>query len=144
MLVISQGGSTSLAGQGLDFEWIMVMTCTCVLNNGVGLFKEGAGKGYHNTREGLLMRFTVNRGHQFDVRIPTRWRLSLSLLKLPHWRKTAQLRGALCLARNWVRNVQRMSCRISVPRDGGGGEADSLYWSSWGRIQQGDVWKWFI
>ena len=54
-------------------------------------------------------------GCQYDVRVPTRWRLSLLLLWLPRWCMTAEFHGALGLACNWVGNIWRMSHRMRVP-----------------------------
>ena len=47
------------------------------------------------------------RGHQWDVRVLTRWRLSALLLRLPYWCVTEELRGVLRLARTRVRHVRR-------------------------------------
>ena len=61
-----------------------------------------------------------NRDHQCDIRVPTRWRLSLLLQWWPRRCVTAQLHR--------VRNVWRMSRRKGYPQDGGRGKkADALH-----------------
>ena len=54
------------------------------------------------------------KGRQCDIRVPTRWRLSLLLPWLPHWCTSAPLRGALPLARYRVHNIKGMSNRTRV------------------------------
>ena len=66
------------------------------------------------------------RGHQCDVRVPTRWWLNLFLLLLPRWHPTAT-----CVVR-CVLSVIPMSdaCHAEqeYPQDGGHGKkADGLY-----------------
>ena len=56
-------------------------------------------------RRWTYSEISLNRGSKCDVRVPIRWRLSLLLLWLSRWSATAELRGALRLACNWVRNV---------------------------------------
>ena len=56
----------------------------------------------------------IYRGCQCDVRVRTRWRLSLLLPWLLCWRATAELHSASCLAHGWVCDVGRMSLRTRV------------------------------
>ena len=55
-----------------------------------------------------------DRGGQCDVRVPTRWQLSLLLPWLLHWRSTPELHGTLRLAPNGVCYVRRMLRRMRV------------------------------
>ena len=57
-----------------------------------------------------------NTGCQCDVRVPSRWRLSLLLLWLLRWHTTAEMHGALQgLTGNRVHNGRCMSRRTRLP-----------------------------
>ena len=81
-------------------QWTSVIWVTWLLTWLILIFVE------RNCQVMIGKHQSVYRGCQCNIRVPTRWQVTVLLLRLPRW--CVEFRGAQLLVHNWMRNIRLM------------------------------------